>query len=643
MEQPQSSTTQQITLADQLVHSSKFQEIGKCNNMAVLPNIPYPMECRIVGQLLIDDALSYALTATSDVPIVYIQTVKQVPNHNETIHFMVDKQEITYTVDTFCVTLKIPVETPEQPFIPPASLEYIQPFLKIVGYQGLVDKVRKLLSKDYEEKYGGVEVPMIQLEPVESTQGTHRTPRATKTPNPDDVVQKKKGKHAAGKTSSPRPSLKVRIRHQKSSTTIPPPRGGVEKIVEGDDEESYASEFVDTILLDEEDFDNRIKPKSHKDNLEEVDDDDDETKDEKKDVDDDNKDDDQDDHAFIRNQRMGSSKIRTKKMQTPTPSPPRSPKKDLSPVKANDQELTVSVSSTPATSSQRRSKPISRRYTHIPGALHRICRRQGFMIQQMEKKYVTNRDFQVKLCLEHKVKDGDKVVKKELIVALRCEIYFVKFIINPEEDDIEPEVILGRSFMRLIKGIVDFRNGIITIYPELDPFLDNSEESENFEDDWELILDGIDFGDIPELEETSLPPFVCKMGKSARKKKRPFENYQMNYSYKGLSLTNKKPLTQEEAAREAIAIDIYKRISILEEARPIIKTMTYSDRYKKILDSILLDKLKLDGEIKSKEEAIKVGHGRSRSIEGEGGSWCIRHSYPLGRKKSILTHWPIPI
>ncbi|GJX53319.1 hypothetical protein Tco_0281688 [Tanacetum coccineum] len=39
--------------------------------------------------------------------------------------------------------------------------------------------------KDYVEKYEGVEVPMIQLEPAESTQGTYRTHTATRTPNPD--------------------------------------------------------------------------------------------------------------------------------------------------------------------------------------------------------------------------------------------------------------------------------------------------------------------------------------------------------------------------------------------------------------------------------------------------------------------------
>nr|GEW32086.1 hypothetical protein [Tanacetum cinerariifolium] len=52
-----------------------------------------------------------------------------------------------------------------------------------------------------------------------------------------------------------------------------------------------------------------------------------------------------------------------------------------------------------------------------------------------------------------------KLVKKELIVALKGELYFVKFIINPEEDDSEPGVILGRSFLRLAHGVVDFSYG----------------------------------------------------------------------------------------------------------------------------------------------------------------------------------------
>ncbi|GJW60084.1 hypothetical protein Tco_0109419 [Tanacetum coccineum] len=47
--------------------------------------------------------------------------------------------------------------------------------------------------------------------------------------------------------------------------------------------------------------------------------------------------------------------------------------------------------------------------------------------------------------------------------------------------------------------------------------------------------------------------------------------------------------------REALAIDIYKRFSILEEERPVIETMAYSDKYKKILDGIVMDKIKTYG------------------------------------------------
>ncbi|GJZ92924.1 reverse transcriptase domain-containing protein [Tanacetum coccineum] len=110
-----------------------------------------------------------------------------------------------------------------------------------------------------------------------------------------------------------------------------------------------------------------------------------------------------------------------------------------------------------------------------------------------EENMISN-EFAMKLCLDYEVKCGYKVVKKELIVALRGEIYFVKFLINPEEDDVKPGVVLGRRFARL------------------------------------------------------------------------------------------------------------------EEERPVIETMAYSDKYKKLLDEICIDKMKLDGEMTKKEEEaiIKV-------------------------------------
>ncbi|GKE38236.1 hypothetical protein Tco_1461641 [Tanacetum coccineum] len=79
---------------------------------------------------------------------------------------------------------------------------------------------------------------------------------------------------------------------------------------------------------------------------------------------------------------------------------------------------------------------------------------------EYEKNMISN-EFAVKLCLEYEVKNGEKVMKRELLVALRGELYFVKFIINPEQDDVKLKVVFGRSFLKITKGIVDFRNGIL--------------------------------------------------------------------------------------------------------------------------------------------------------------------------------------
>ncbi|GJX67983.1 hypothetical protein Tco_0303710 [Tanacetum coccineum] len=92
------------------------------------------------------------------------------------------------------------------------------------------------------------------------------------------------------------------------------------------------------------------------------------------------------------------------------------------------------------------------------------------------KENMISNEHAVKLCLEHEVKRGNKVVKKELIVALRGEIYFVKFIINPEDDDVEPEVIFESLFLCLTKAITNFRARTVTIYSDINPFLEETKE-----------------------------------------------------------------------------------------------------------------------------------------------------------------------
>ncbi|GJS49350.1 hypothetical protein Tco_0599471 [Tanacetum coccineum] len=107
---------------------------------------------------------------------------------------------------------------------------------------------------------------------------------------------------------------------------------------------------------DADDSDNRLEPRSHKENPEYVDDDDDKEE-EKVDAKEGNE--------------MGSLEIRTEKMQTPIPTTPRSPRINLSSDKNIVQELTDTVSlSTPTTSKDPyKQRRISKKYSQLPDDL----------------------------------------------------------------------------------------------------------------------------------------------------------------------------------------------------------------------------------------------------------------------------------
>ncbi|GJY77954.1 hypothetical protein Tco_0483755 [Tanacetum coccineum] len=79
-----------------------------------------PPECKIVRQILLDHSLSYALTATADVPVVYLQqfwkTISKMPDTKDTIRFKLDIQEILYTVDMFPYTIKCHLKAFDESF-----------------------------------------------------------------------------------------------------------------------------------------------------------------------------------------------------------------------------------------------------------------------------------------------------------------------------------------------------------------------------------------------------------------------------------------------------------------------------------------------------------------------------------------------
>ncbi|GKB34299.1 hypothetical protein Tco_0879241 [Tanacetum coccineum] len=148
---------------------------------------------------------------------------------------------------------------------------------------------------------------------------------------------------------------------------------------------------------------------------------------------------------------------------------------------------------------------------------------------KFDENLISN-EFAVKLCLDYEVKKGKKLVKKKLIVALKGQLYFVKFIINPEEDDFEPGVILGRFILR-------------TPPPSSRSY------------DWDQLLD-FNFDDVPKSGE-ELPPFVRKMGKSNLEERAVIETLAYNDKYRRYlmnlkerwNLMNKTVKENEEAVK----------------------------------------------------------------------------------------------
>ncbi|GJW83053.1 hypothetical protein Tco_0156198 [Tanacetum coccineum] len=102
------------------------------------------------------------------------------------------------------------------------------------------------------------------------------------------------------------------------------------------------------------------------------------------------------------------------------------------------------------------------------------------------------------------------------------------------------------------------------------------------------------------------------------------ENLNLFYQEIGPYSSARGHLTQEEAAKEALAIRISQKFALLEEERPVIETMAYHDKYKKKLEEIWKDKVELDGKIvKEDEEAVKRIKGEALKEKDDPGAFIF--------------------
>ncbi|GJW67361.1 hypothetical protein Tco_0121785 [Tanacetum coccineum] len=402
---------QHVIPAAQLV--PQYKPIGRCNNYAVLQSIPGSPEYKIVGLILLDHCLSHALTVTADVLVVYLQqfwrTVSKVPYYEDTIKFMLDTPQFTYTVDMFRDTLHLPVETPENPFVAQDNINTIKTFMNIVSYQGVVDKLFHVVLNQTHADY----VALLWwdfMNNVFQKKEPIQYPRFIKLIVADlmkkfpDIPKRIEEDYHSIKDYVPLVNvyitgnvsvrgmlvsdvfLTAKIREMndfKESPTISasPPVWKKMKQIAGESSSLQQSFKItikqkQTVEKDDDDSEDRIELGSHKDNPEVIDDDDDKER-EKQDDD------------------MGSLEIRNEEMQITILTPLSSLRKILSSDKKIFQELTDIVSNpTISTSKQPQvKKRISSKYYHLLGALRKMCKRQGYMIQDMERKCVTTAKF----------------------------------------------------------------------------------------------------------------------------------------------------------------------------------------------------------------------------------------------------------
>ncbi|GJR76653.1 hypothetical protein Tco_0089018 [Tanacetum coccineum] len=283
--------------------------------------------------------------------------------------------------------------------------------------------------KEYETGFMKVAVPMNQLQPVVSTQGTNRnTPRAPRTPTVSASPQEsKKRKQTAGESNAEAKENIAKVQEMLEHDEI-------DKLVDGDeDEESYASAFVYFVINnDDDDIGSKLEPGSHKEHPEHVSDDD-ETK---------RKDEEVEKEKEVVDM-SGSQEIRKEQKQTPISSPIGSPRNDLSLDKTILEELADTVTPTNATSSKtpsittRQKKSFTLKTRRLPGSIAGMCRRRGLIRSHIKTKFISREFFVEKI--KEVIQHCDKIVP-ELTITTTNEMLkkemprLVKLAVNKDRE-----------------------------------------------------------------------------------------------------------------------------------------------------------------------------------------------------------------
>ncbi|GJZ89451.1 integrase, catalytic region, zinc finger, CCHC-type containing protein [Tanacetum coccineum] len=114
------------------------------------------------------------------------------------------------------------------------------------------------------------------------------------------------------------------------------------------------------------------------------------------------------------------------------------------------------------------------------------------------------------------------------------------------------------------------------------------------------------------------------------------ENFNLFYQNVGSSSSTERHLTQEEARKEELAIRISQRYALLEEERPVIKTMAYNDKLEgKVNENALAD---TGSDINTMPYRIFETLGRKHMKKTDKGITMIDHTQAkaMGKLSNVL-------
>nr|GEV32722.1 hypothetical protein [Tanacetum cinerariifolium] len=203
---------------DELYSPNKRYDLMDANKKIDLEHVQCPPESKIMMNIIKNHPLRFSIPTFSSVPWIYMaqywHTLKE-DGLKYRLKFMLGRKELSLTLDDFRTIFHLPHATDNNhdSFVPPPSFYDMIPFYKNhLGFimelktpssfktTGLLQpwqKLCKIFSKCLTTRVTGWDQPPLQImkmlycfinnihsSPTESTQGTHRTPSAPRSPTP---------------------------------------------------------------------------------------------------------------------------------------------------------------------------------------------------------------------------------------------------------------------------------------------------------------------------------------------------------------------------------------------------------------------------------------------------------------------------